>query len=42
MRTTFAGLVLRSPYWVFTGGLAVIFLFPLVWTAVSSVASTLR
>jgi multiple sugar transport system permease protein len=36
--TTVAGLVLRTPYWVFTGALAVVFLFPLVWTAVSSVA----
>lgn len=33
-----AGLVLRTPYWIFTGSLAVIFLFPLVWTAVSSVS----
>ena len=37
-RTTVAGLVLRTPYWILTGGLAVIFLFPLVWTAVSSVS----
>lgn len=33
-----SGLVLQMPYWAFTGGLAVVFLFPLVWTAVSSVA----
>ena len=30
--------VLRTPYWIFTGGLAIIFLFPRVWTAVSSVS----
>ena len=33
-----ASIALRTPYWIFTGGLAIIFLFPLVWTAVSSVA----
>lgn len=32
------GLAARTPYWVLTGGLAVIFLYPLVWTAVSSVS----
>jgi multiple sugar transport system permease protein len=31
-------MVVRMPYWVFTGGLAAIFLFPLAWTAVSSVS----
>ncbi|MGY2874381.1 multiple sugar transport system permease protein [Marmoricola sp. URHA0025 HA25] len=31
-------LATRTPYWVLTGGLAVIFLFPLIWTAVASVA----
>lgn len=36
--TTLAGVALRTPYWVFTGALAVIFLFPLVWTAVASVS----
>src|SRR5262249_13142788 len=36
--TTIAGIALRMPYWVFTAALAVIFLFPLVWTAVSSVS----
>jgi len=36
--TSIAGLALRTPYWVFTGALAVIFLFPLVWTAVASVS----
>ena len=35
---SFASIALRTPYWIFTGGLAIIFLFPLVWTAVSSVA----
>jgi multiple sugar transport system permease protein len=38
MRPTVAGIALRMPYWVFTGGLAAIFLFPLAWTAVSSVS----
>jgi multiple sugar transport system permease protein len=33
-----AGVALRTPYWVFTGALALIFLFPLVWTAVASVS----
>jgi multiple sugar transport system permease protein len=28
----------RTPYHVFTGGLAIIFLFPLVWSAVASVS----
>src|SRR5512141_2481529 len=28
----------RTPYYVLTGGVAIIFLFPLVWSAVSSVA----
>jgi multiple sugar transport system permease protein len=37
-QTTVAGLALRTPFWVFSGGLAVIFLFPVVWTAVSSVS----
>jgi multiple sugar transport system permease protein len=36
--TTIAGLALRTPFWVFSGAIAVIFLFPLVWTAFSSVA----
>jgi multiple sugar transport system permease protein len=36
--TTVAGLVLRTPYWVFTGALIVIFLYPLIWTAISSVS----
>lgn len=33
-------IVVRTPYWVFTGGLAIIFLYPLVWTAISSVSPT--
>ncbi len=37
-RTTLAGLALRTPFWVFTGALAVMFLFPVVWTAVASVS----
>jgi len=36
--TTIGGVALRTPYWVFTGAIAVVFLFPLVWTAVSSVS----
>ncbi|MFC8922847.1 carbohydrate ABC transporter permease [Cellulosimicrobium sp. NPDC057127] len=37
-RTRLAGLALRTPYWVFTGALAIIFLFPLVWAGVASVS----
>ncbi|MCW6005785.1 carbohydrate ABC transporter permease [Micromonospora sp. CPCC 205371] len=33
-----AGIALRTPYWVFTGALALIFLAPLAWTAVASVS----
>jgi len=33
-----AGIALRTPYWVFTGALAVVFLFPIVWTSVSSLS----
>jgi multiple sugar transport system permease protein len=36
--TTFAGLAIKMPFWVLTGALAIIFLYPLVWTAFSSVA----
>jgi len=36
--TTLAGVALRTPFWVFSGALAVIFLFPLVWTSVKSVS----
>lgn len=31
-------LTFGIPYWVFTGALALIFLYPLIWTAVSSVS----
>lgn len=34
----FLGVAIQTPYWVLTGGLALIFLYPLIWTAVSSVA----
>ncbi len=30
--------VLRTPYYVFTGGLAILFLYPLLWTTVASVS----
>jgi multiple sugar transport system permease protein len=33
-----AGIATRTPYWVFTGALALLFLFPLVWTGVASVS----
>ncbi|MGV8966046.1 MAG: carbohydrate ABC transporter permease [Cellulomonas sp.] len=36
--TSVAGIALRTPFWVFSGALAVIFLFPLVWTSVASVS----
>ena len=36
--TTLFGAALKIPYWVFTTALAVVFLYPLIWTAVSSVA----
>ena len=29
---------IRTPYYVLTGGLAIVFLYPLIWTAVSSVS----
>ena len=32
------GLLIRTPYWVLTSALALIFLYPLLWTAVSSIA----
>jgi multiple sugar transport system permease protein len=35
---TIAGIALRMPYWVFTGAVALIFLAPLLWTAVASVS----
>ena len=36
--TAIAGLALRTPYYVLTGGLAAIFLFPLVWAGLRSVS----
>ena len=36
--TSFAGIAVKMPFWVFTAALAIIFLYPLVWTAVSSVS----
>lgn len=36
--STLAGIALRTPYWVVTGALAIIFLYPLVWTTVASVS----
>lgn len=36
--STLAGIALRMPYWVVTGALAIIFLYPLVWTTVASVS----
>ncbi len=36
--TTFAGIALRTPYWVVTAALALLFLYPLIWTAISSVS----
>lgn len=33
-----ANLALRTPYYVLTGGLAIIFLFPLFWSAIRSVS----
>jgi multiple sugar transport system permease protein len=35
---TVYGIALRMPYWVFTGAVGLIFLAPLVWTAVASVS----
>ncbi len=37
-RSTLAGFALRTPYWVVTGALAIIFLYPLIWTTVASVS----
>ncbi|SMQ60666.1 carbohydrate ABC transporter membrane protein 2, CUT1 family [Plantibacter sp. VKM Ac-1784] len=36
--TNFFGIAIRMPFWIFTAALAVIFLYPLVWTAVRSVS----
>ncbi|WP_426310954.1 carbohydrate ABC transporter permease [Cellulosimicrobium sp. E-16] len=35
-RARIAGVLTRTPYWVLTGGLAIVFLFPLVWAGVAS------
>ena len=35
---TLAGIAIRTPYWVFTGAIALVFLFPLLWTGVASVS----
>jgi multiple sugar transport system permease protein len=35
---TIAGIALRTPYWVFTGAVALIFLAPIAWTAVASIS----
>ncbi|MCB0912600.1 MAG: carbohydrate ABC transporter permease [Propionibacteriaceae bacterium] len=37
-RTPLQRAVVNTPYYVFTGGLAILFLFPLVWTTVASVS----
>ncbi|MCO1597081.1 carbohydrate ABC transporter permease [Micromonospora sp. RHAY321] len=34
---TIGGIALRTPYWVFSGSVGLIFLAPLLWTAVASV-----
>ncbi|MGK9148112.1 carbohydrate ABC transporter permease [Plantibacter flavus] len=36
--TNFFGIAVKMPFWIFTAALAVIFLYPLVWTAVRSVS----
>ena len=36
--TRIAGMAIRMPFWVLTAALAIIFLYPLVWTAIASVA----
>src|SRR5262245_47743315 len=37
MRTnSLGGMFSRTPYYVLTGGLAILFLFPLVWSTVAS------
>jgi len=35
---SFRDVAIRTPYWVFTTALAVMFLYPLIWTGVSSVS----
>ena len=37
-RARVAGIALRTPYWVLTGALALVFVFPLIWAGVASVA----
>lgn len=37
-RSTIAGIALRTPYYVLTGGLVIIFMFPMIWAAVGSFA----
>lgn len=37
-RVSVAGMMLDMPYWVFTGALALLFLYPLLWTSVASVS----
>lgn len=37
-RTKLGDVAIRTPFHVFTGGLALLFLFPLLWTAVASVS----
>ena len=35
-RARIAGVATRLPFWVLTGGIAIVFLFPLVWAGVAS------
>lgn len=37
-RAKLGGVALRTPYYVLTGGLAILFLFPLLWTTIASVS----
>lgn len=37
-RTKLGDVAIATPYYVLTGGLAILFLFPLLWTAVASVS----
>jgi multiple sugar transport system permease protein len=36
--TRLGGVAMRTPFWVFSGAIALIFMFPLVWTSIASVA----
>ena len=38
MGATSRNILGRTPYYVLTGGLAIIFLFPILWAAVASVS----